>query len=64
MTLAFTENGPLDVAELDALYRSNYVSVTLTDGGGIKGFYPRFDFRLVDASTPTRVWQRGTEGIG
>ncbi len=139
MTLAFTENGPLDVAQLNALYRiigwdakgrrteaetsemlrvshyyiaahttdgqlvglarvcgdpyiaqvldvithpdyrrrgiatrcmlgvlahlnrSNYVSVTLTDGGGIRGFYSRFGFRLVDVSTPTRVWQRGAE---
>lgn len=45
------------------LRRSNYVSVTLTDGSGVKDFYQRFGFRLADASTPTRVWQRRPEGV-
>jgi ribosomal protein S18 acetylase RimI-like enzyme len=41
------------------LQRSRYVSVTLTDGSGIDGFYQRFGFRICkDAAL---VWQRGTE---
>ncbi len=43
------------------LQRSRYVSVTLTDGSGIQGFYQHFGFQLVDRETPTRVWRRGTE---
>ncbi len=41
------------------LQRSRYLSVTLIDGSGIAGFYARFGFRPVDASTPARVWRRG-----
>ncbi len=44
------------------LQRSHYVSVTLTDGSGIEGFYQRFGFRVFKDSA--RVWERGTETIG
>ena len=43
------------------LQRSRYVSVTLTDGSGIEGFYQRFGFRVFKDAT--HVWQRGTETI-
>ena len=44
------------------LQRSRYVSVTLTDGSGIQGFYQRFGFQPGDHEhTPMRVWRRGTE---
>jgi ribosomal protein S18 acetylase RimI-like enzyme len=43
------------------LQRSNYVSVTLTDGSGIDGFYQRFGFQLFNQEEPVRVWKRGTE---
>lgn len=46
------------------LQRSNYVSVTLTDGSGIDGFYQRFGFQLFNQEAPTRVWKRGTETLG
>jgi ribosomal protein S18 acetylase RimI-like enzyme len=43
------------------LQRSRYVSVTLTDGSGIAGFYQRFGFRVYE--DVAQVWQRGTEAI-
>ena len=43
------------------LQRSHYVSVTLTDGSGIDGFYQRFGFKLLNQETPARVWKRETE---
>ena len=43
------------------LQRSRYVSVTLTDGSGIAGFYQRFGFR-VDKDV-AQGWERGTEAI-
>jgi ribosomal protein S18 acetylase RimI-like enzyme len=43
------------------LQRSRYVSVTLTDGSGIAGFYQRFGFRV--CKEPTQKWERGTEAI-
>lgn len=43
------------------LQRSHYVSVTLTDGSGIDGFYQRFGFRLY--KDVALVWERGTEVI-
>ena len=46
------------------LQRSNYVSVTLTDGSGIEGFYQRFGFQLFNEEAPVRVWKRGTEIFG
>jgi ribosomal protein S18 acetylase RimI-like enzyme len=46
------------------LQRSHYVSVTLTDGSGIEGFYQRFGFQLINQETPARVWKRGTETFG
>lgn len=45
------------------LQRSRYVSVTLTDGSGMVDFYRCFGFQITDASTPTRVWKRGTETV-
>ena len=45
------------------LQNSNYVSVTLTDGTGLKDFYQRFGFQTIGVETPTRVWRRGTEII-
>jgi ribosomal protein S18 acetylase RimI-like enzyme len=44
------------------LRRSRYVSVTLTDGSGIEGFYQRFGFQVY--KDVARVWERGTETIG
>jgi ribosomal protein S18 acetylase RimI-like enzyme len=43
------------------LQRSRYVSVTLTDGSGIAGFYQRFGFRV--CKDVAQVWERGTEAI-
>jgi ribosomal protein S18 acetylase RimI-like enzyme len=43
------------------LQRSRYVSVTLTDGSGIPGFYQRFGFRV--GTDVAHVWERGTETI-
>jgi ribosomal protein S18 acetylase RimI-like enzyme len=43
------------------LQRSRYVSVTLTDGSGIEGFYQRFGFRVFN--DVAQVWVRGTEAI-
>lgn len=43
------------------LQRSNYVSVTLTDGSGVEGFYERFGFRAIDSATPARVWEKDSE---
>ncbi len=43
------------------LQRSRYVSVTLTDGSGIDGFYQRFGFRVY--KDVALVWERGTEAI-
>jgi len=43
------------------LQRSRYVSVTLTDGSGIAGFYHRFGFRVgIDVA---QRWERETETI-
>ena len=41
------------------LQQSRYVSVTLTDGSGIAGFYHRFGFRI--CNEVTQRWERGTE---
>jgi ribosomal protein S18 acetylase RimI-like enzyme len=46
---------------LTHLQRSSYVSVTLTDGSGIPGFYQRFGFRV--GTDVAHVWERGTEAI-
>jgi ribosomal protein S18 acetylase RimI-like enzyme len=43
------------------LQRSSYVSVTLTDGSGIAGFYQRFGFSVY--KDVAQVWERGTESI-
>ncbi len=43
------------------LQRSRYVSVTLTAGSGIEGFYQRFGFRV--CKDVAQVWERGTEAI-
>ena len=43
------------------LQRSRYVSVTLTDGSGIAGFYQRFGFRVY--KDVAQIWERGTEAI-
>jgi hypothetical protein len=43
------------------LQRSRYVSVTLTDGSGIAGFYHRFGFRV--CKDVAQVWERGTGAI-
>jgi hypothetical protein len=43
------------------LQRSHYVSVTLTDGSGIAGFYQRFGFRV--CKDVVQRWERGTETI-
>lgn len=40
------------------LQQSAYVSVTLTDGSGLGGFYERFGFWLISKDTPSRVWNR------
>jgi ribosomal protein S18 acetylase RimI-like enzyme len=44
------------------LRRSRYVSVTLTDGSGIPGFYQRFGFRV--CAEVARRWERGAEAAG
>ena len=44
------------------LQRSRYVSVTLTDGSGIEGFYRRFGFRVY--KDVVMVWERDREAIG
>ena len=41
------------------LQRARYVSVTLTDGSGIPGFYQRFGLRV--GTDVAQVWERGTE---
>jgi ribosomal protein S18 acetylase RimI-like enzyme len=41
------------------LQRSHYVSVTLTDGSGIVGFYQRFGFRV--CRDVAQRWERETE---
>jgi ribosomal protein S18 acetylase RimI-like enzyme len=43
------------------LQQSRYVSVTLTDGSGIAGFYQRFGFRV--CKDVAQIWERGTEAI-
>ena len=43
---------------LGHLLASNYVSVTLTDGSTLDGFYHRFGFRPISPDTPSRVWNR------
>jgi ribosomal protein S18 acetylase RimI-like enzyme len=43
------------------LQRSRYVSVTLTDGSGIAGFYQRFGFRIYN--DVALGWKRGAEAI-
>jgi hypothetical protein len=43
------------------LQRSHYVSVTLTDGSGIAGFYHRFGFRI--CKEVAQRWERGAEAI-
>jgi ribosomal protein S18 acetylase RimI-like enzyme len=43
------------------LQRSRYVSVTLTDGSGIAGFYQRFGFRV--CKDVAQIWERGTAAI-
>lgn len=40
------------------LRKSDYVSVTLTDGSGLGGFYERFGFRPTSKNTPSCVWKR------
>ena len=46
---------------LGHLQQSRYVSVTLTDGSGIAGFYQRFGFQT--CKDAAQVWERGTETI-
>ena len=41
------------------LQRSRYVTVTLTAGAGLEGFYRRFGFQIFDDAA--LVWKRGTE---
>jgi ribosomal protein S18 acetylase RimI-like enzyme len=43
------------------LQRSRYVSVTLTDGSGIEGFYQRFGFLV--ANDVALVWEPGAQAI-
>jgi ribosomal protein S18 acetylase RimI-like enzyme len=43
------------------LKRSRYVSVTLTAGSGLEGFYQRFGFHVF--KDVALVWKRGTETI-
>jgi ribosomal protein S18 acetylase RimI-like enzyme len=47
---------------LGYLQRSRHVSVTLTDGSGIAGFYQRFGFRV--CKDVAHVWERGTDATG
>jgi GNAT superfamily N-acetyltransferase len=44
------------------LRRSRYISVTLTDGSGIEGFYRRFGFRV--SRDVAQVWERGAAAVG
>lgn len=44
---------------LGHLQGSSYVSVTLTDGTGIGGFYERFGFQR--SNEITKRWERGAE---
>ena len=46
---------------LSHLQQSRDVSVTLTDGRGIAGFYPRFGFQT--CKDVEQRWERGTETI-
>ena len=46
---------------LGHLQRSQYLSVTLTDGSGIAGFYQRFGFRV--CKDVAQRWERGTVAI-
>jgi ribosomal protein S18 acetylase RimI-like enzyme len=46
---------------LGHLQRSQYLSVTLTDGSGIAGFYQLFGFRV--CKDVAQRWERGTEAI-
>jgi len=43
------------------LQRSRYVSVTLTDGSGLAGFYQRFGLQV--CTEVAERWERGTETI-
>jgi ribosomal protein S18 acetylase RimI-like enzyme len=43
------------------LQRSRYVSVTLTDGSGIAGFYQRFGFRV--CKDVAQRWERETASL-
>jgi ribosomal protein S18 acetylase RimI-like enzyme len=43
------------------LQRSRYVSVTLTDGSGIAGFYQWFGFRV--SNDVALVWERGADAM-
>jgi ribosomal protein S18 acetylase RimI-like enzyme len=43
------------------LQRSRYVTVTLTDGSGIAGFYHRFGFRVYN--DVALVWERGADAM-
>jgi ribosomal protein S18 acetylase RimI-like enzyme len=43
------------------LQRSHYVSVTLTDGSGIDGFYRRFGFRVY--KDVALIWERETAAM-
>jgi ribosomal protein S18 acetylase RimI-like enzyme len=43
------------------LQRSRYVTVTLTDGSSIDGFYQRFGFRVYN--DVALVWERGAEAM-
>ncbi|MGF1480420.1 MAG: GNAT family N-acetyltransferase [Cyanophyceae cyanobacterium] len=44
---------------INHLQRSQYISVTLTDGSGITDFYQRFGFRVIHGDAVARVWRRG-----
>jgi ribosomal protein S18 acetylase RimI-like enzyme len=48
---------------LEHLRRSRYISVTLTDGSGVEGFYERFGFQVMRDDAVARVWRRGAETI-
>jgi ribosomal protein S18 acetylase RimI-like enzyme len=41
------------------IQRSRYVSVTLTDGSGVEGFYQRFGFRV--SKDIAHVWEQGKD---
>ena len=51
--ITFTENGPIDVSQLNRLYQ--------LIGWDTDGFYQRFGFQLFYQEAPARVWKRGTE---